>query len=82
MLAFVQEVDSIAESEPPASRPGVDFYDEVSRFEIGLIRWALTRAGGNRRRAARLLNLKAATLNALIRRHGIEPHAFKTAAGS
>jgi transcriptional regulator with GAF, ATPase, and Fis domain len=78
-LAFLQEVDSIVESEPLASKPGVDFYEEVRRFEAALIHWALTQTGGRQRRAARLLNLKAATLNALIRRHGIRLDAFKTA---
>ena len=79
ILEFLQEVDTTAESEPPAPKTGVDFYDEVRRFEVGLIRSALTRTGGHRRRAARLLNLKTATLNVLIKRYGISPDAFKTA---
>ena len=82
MLAFVREVDSIAESGPPEGKPGVDFNEEVRRFEVDLIRQALTRTGGDRRGAAHLLNLKVATLNAKIRRYGIRPDAFKTATGS
>ena len=81
-LAFLHEVDSIAGSEPLASKPSVDFYEEVRRFEVDLIRWALTRAGGNQRRAARLLNLNATTLNSLVRRHRIRPHALKMVPGS
>jgi transcriptional regulator with GAF, ATPase, and Fis domain len=57
----------------------VDFSEEVRRFEADLIRRALTLTGGHQRRAARLLNLKVTTLNALIRRHRIEPRAFKAA---
>jgi transcriptional regulator with GAF, ATPase, and Fis domain len=78
-LAFVREVDSAAEGGSLGAKPGVDFYEEVRRFEVGLICWALTRAGGNQRRAARLLNLKAATLNRLINRFHIEPRAFRPA---
>ena len=80
-LAFLQELDSITASETPASEPGVDFYEEVRRFEADLIRRALMRAGGHQRRAARMLNLKAATLNSLIKRYDIRPDAFKTATG-
>lgn len=79
MLAFVREVDSIAEGGPPEGRPGVDFSEEVRRFEVALIRWALTRTGGHPRGAARLLNLKDKTLYAMIKRYGIRPLDFKTA---
>ena len=78
-LAFLQEVDSIKVGGSPEAKPGVDFSEEVRRFEADLIRRALTRTGGHQRRAARLLNLKVTTLNALIKRHRINPHAFKTA---
>lgn len=53
-------------------RQGIDFYDEVSRFEVALITRALVETGGQQRRAARLLGLKATTLNAKIKQYGIE----------
>ena len=53
-------------------KQGIDFYDEVSRFEVALITRALTETGGQQRRAARLLGLKATTLNAKIKQYGIE----------
>ena len=42
---------------------GVNFYDEVRRFEIDLIRRALDQTGGHQSRAARLLGMNATTLN-------------------
>ncbi len=42
---------------------GIDFYEEVERFEVALITRALAATGGQQRRAARLLGIKANTLN-------------------
>jgi DNA-binding NtrC family response regulator len=42
---------------------GVNFYEEVKRFEIDLILRALEQTGGHQSRAARLLGLNATTLN-------------------
>lgn len=50
---------------------GISFYDEVRRFEIGLIRTALNMTAGSQRRAAELLRLKATTLNAKIKMYNI-----------
>lgn len=50
---------------------GVNFYDEVKRFEIDLIRRALDQTGGHQSRAARLLGLNATTLNSKIKTHNI-----------
>ncbi|HEX3281059.1 MAG TPA: helix-turn-helix domain-containing protein [Pyrinomonadaceae bacterium] len=51
---------------------GVDFYDEVTRFEINLIKLALERSGRNQAAAARLLHIKPTTLNFKIKLYGIE----------
>jgi transcriptional regulator with GAF, ATPase, and Fis domain len=48
-----------------------DFYENVERFETSLINRALSLAGGNQRRAAKLLGLNPTTLNAKIKRYGI-----------
>lgn len=48
---------------------GVNFYDEVKRFEIDLILRALEQTGGHQSRAARLLGLNATTLNSKIKTH-------------
>ena len=50
---------------------GVNFYDQVRRFEIDLIRRALDQTGGHQSRAARLLGLNATTLNSKIKTYNI-----------
>ena len=81
-LTLLKEVESLkggAGAGTFEGRSGVDFMDEVRRFEVELIRWALMHTGGHQRRAARLLNLKVTTLNAKIKRYGIRPHALPSA---
>jgi DNA-binding protein Fis len=51
---------------------GIDFYDEVQRFETHLIQMALAETGGNQARAARLLGIKATTLNSKIKLFNIQ----------
>jgi len=51
---------------------GVDFYDEVQKFETGLIRLALDQTRGHQARAARLLRIKPTTLNSKIKLYGIQ----------
>jgi len=51
---------------------GIDFYKEVERFEIELIRLALDRTHGCQAKAARLLQIKPTTLNSKIKLLGIE----------
>ena len=46
---------------------GIDFFEEVRRFEIRLIRRALELAGGNQARAAQMLGLGTTTLNYKIK---------------
>ncbi|HRH41675.1 MAG TPA: helix-turn-helix domain-containing protein, partial [Pyrinomonadaceae bacterium] len=50
---------------------GVNFYDEVRKFEMDLIRRALEQTGGHQSRAARLLGLNATTLNSKIKAYNI-----------
>lgn len=51
---------------------GVNFYDEVRRFEIEIIRRALEQTGGHQSRAARLLGMNATTLNSKIKTYNIQ----------
>ena len=44
-----------------------DFYNEVERFEINLIRSALRISGGSQVKAAKLLKLNPTTLNAKMK---------------
>src|SRR5258707_4880589 len=50
---------------------GINFYEEVRRFEIDLIRRALEQTGGHQSRAARLLGMNAPTLNSKIKTYNI-----------
>src|SRR5215203_2484630 len=52
---------------------GIDFYDEIERYEIELIRSALNQCGGNQAQAAKLLHLKSTTLNAKMKHYGLNP---------
>src|SRR3982751_1988363 len=52
---------------------GINFYEEVRRFEIDLIRRALEQTGGHQSRAARLLGMNATTLNSKIKTYNIDP---------
>ncbi len=51
---------------------GIDFYDEVQRFETALIKLALEESEGNQAKAARLLGLRATTLNSKIKVYDIQ----------
>ncbi|HKG12714.1 MAG TPA: PAS domain S-box protein [Pyrinomonadaceae bacterium] len=80
-VALSAAVELLAESRRATPAPefdmgrGIDFYDEVSRFESNLIRRALEQTGGNQKRAADLLGIKKTTINAMIHRYRINPHA-------
>ena len=52
-------------------KSGVNFFDEVRRFEVRLINRALELTGGNQARAARLLGLGTTTLNYKIKAYEI-----------
>ena len=54
-------------------RDGIDFYGEVERYEIELIRSALKLCNGNQSQAAKLLQLKCTTLNAKMKHYGLNP---------
>jgi DNA-binding NtrC family response regulator len=51
---------------------GISFYDEVSRFEIELIRRALELTGGHQSKAAKLLGMNNTTLNSKIKVYNIK----------
>jgi len=67
---MIQETEG-ASSEIDIAR-GVNFYDEVRRFEIDLIVRALEQTGGHQSRASRLLGLNATTLNSKIKNYFIQ----------
>jgi len=62
--AFTEEATRL---KPLDIVSGISFYDEVQRFETHLIKMALAETGGNQAKAARLLGIKATTLNSKIK---------------
>ena len=72
VVELQEELESLGEAQTPEIEHGVDFYDEVTRFEIELIKRALIFMGGHQRRAARLLNLSETTLSTKIKHYHIQ----------
>ena len=75
-IRLLREVQSLRGVEVRSLGAGVDFYAEVSRFEIDLIKCALLQTAGHQRQAARLLNLKVTTLNSKIKHYNIALEGF------
>jgi len=73
---LMTEVECLNEVKTVDIHDGIDFYDEVTEFEIGLIRRALSYTHGHQGRAARLLNLKVTTLNSKIKQYKIRLDVF------
>jgi transcriptional regulator with GAF, ATPase, and Fis domain len=70
-LSLLMEVQALSEVPTLDIKNGIDFYEEVSRFEVDLIQRALAHTGGNQVRAARLLSMKVTTLNSKIKHYNI-----------
>ena len=73
-LALIPEGETQARepasgAERPDTPAQMSFYEEVRRFEIGLITRALRLAHGKQTVAARLLGLKPTTLNAKMKQY-------------
>jgi transcriptional regulator with GAF, ATPase, and Fis domain len=66
-----QAVDELEDFQTSPLTDQFDFYDEVRRFEISLIRKALKTTRGCQLAAARLLRLKPTTLNSKIKTYQI-----------
>ena len=75
-LTLLREVELLMVSQP-ATKRSVKLHDEVQRFEIDLIRSALSRTAGNQTRAAELLGVKITTLNTKIKRYKIQPVGYE-----
>ena len=66
-LKLLLEAQALNEVPTLDVRNGIDFYEEVKRFEVDLIERALSFTHGNQLRAARLLKMKVTTLNTKIK---------------
>mgnify|MGYP003578626568 FL=1 len=62
--ALLSELDSLNIDDEVLTRDArFNLTEKVREFEIKLIKTALVKAGGNQRRAARLLGIPTSTLN-------------------
>ena len=75
-LTLLREVESFRVSQPANPTRHVKLHDEVQKFEVDLIRSALSRTAGNQTRAAQLLGVKITTLNTKIKRYKISPIGY------
>jgi PAS domain S-box-containing protein len=74
LSAAAEVLEKTRSAETPTTfdvENGIDFNDEVRRFEVNLIERALRESGGNQKKAAQLLNLKHTTLHTKIKRYDI-----------
>jgi DNA-binding NtrC family response regulator len=79
-LNLLRELEALEQSRPDDQPVKLSLHEEVRRFEEDMIRCALIRTGGRQRRAARMLGMSAATLNAKIKRYGISSDALVSGA--
>lgn len=73
-FALVREIRELGSVSFTDISNGINLYNEMRRFEVRLIQRALEETDGHQSRAARLLGLKLTTLNAKIKRYGLDPH--------
>ena len=71
IFSILRAVESLESTLTTTTKSGIDFRDEVKRFEISLIRRALKQADGNQARAALFLNMKKTTLYCKIKQYQI-----------
>jgi len=68
-----------SELSVPEIKTGINFYEQVSRFESTLLLEALRITDGRQTEASALLGLKPTTLNCMLKRYGIDPELFAAA---
>lgn len=74
-FALIQEIRELGSVSFTDVSRGIDLPEEVRRLEIRLIERALEETNGHQVNAARLLGLKVTTLNAKIKRYGLDPNS-------
>jgi DNA-binding NtrC family response regulator len=70
--SLLREAEAHARPVTIDPEKGLDFYENVERYEAELIRSALDLAGGRQNKAARLLNLRTSTLSWKIKKLAIK----------
>jgi DNA-binding protein Fis len=78
---FLSQVETLETNCRLDLEHGLSLSDEVRRFEIDLIKYALERTGGHQARAAVLLGMKATTLNSKIKLYRLQTKLLQCVAG-
>jgi DNA-binding NtrC family response regulator len=73
---LLEVAEELTHPELPPVENTLDYYSELRRFEISLIKRALRRTGGSQTKAAELLRINLTTLNTKIKGFGIEIFAI------
>ena len=71
-LALLRAAELIETSVSRNTGARINFYDEVRRFEIDLLVFALKQMDGNQAKAAQFLSLKKSTLNHKVKQYNID----------
>ena len=71
-FALIKEIREFGSVSFSDVSQGIDMAEEIRRLEIRLIERALQETNGHQVNAARLLGLKVTTLNAKIKRFGLD----------
>ena len=66
---LMSELEGVATVPALNLKDGIRIRDEVTRYEIDLIQAALRMSGNHQRRAAKMLGIKATTLNSKIKKY-------------
>ncbi|SRR6266540_1257903 len=74
---LLRQVYGVPEPQKLDVQQGVNFYEEVRRFEVSLIKQALLYTNGKQTAAASLLKLNVTTLHSKIKFYGIEVRAVR-----
>ena len=77
---FLAELEEFRADAHVEFARGLNLRDEVRRFEIDLIKYALQQTRGHQGRAADLLGIKATTLNSKLKLYGLQTKAFRPVA--
>lgn len=78
-IEALSSLSVFSELSVPELKTGIDFYEQVSRFESTLLLEALRITDGRQTEASALLGLKPTTLNCMLKRYGIDPELFAAA---
>ncbi len=79
VLNFLAEVETLGADRHLEIEHGLNLREEVRRFEIDLIKYALQRTRGHQGRAAAPLGVNASTLNAKIKLYQLQTNLFRRA---